>query len=426
MIKAGLDIGNNKISCVVADYKGPSNTKILSIKSTPTTNIKKNVIVNYDNLLHQIKILIEETEKESQTKINSLNINISPLNSISHYYDSDLQINNDKITDLHIKKIINQSEYFNNDANYYELFNNIISYEIDKRQHYVTPIGNYSDNLKIYFYKILVQKKYIENYTNILNKLKFNIENFIPSPLSSSLSSLTKDEKELGSICIDLGHSTSSIAVFQNNKFIYGDTIAVGSNNITLDIARGVSTTISSAERLKTLYGSLISSPSDEHEVIEIPIISGEKNSFNQITRANINSIIKPRVEETLEMLWQKIKDNNFNNKKISNVVITGGGSQLDNLEKYVGMIFANSTRIAKPIDQFNLDKDYNRSNYCDILGTIVYDENLYKLNFFSKGHNLRKNKGISSFFSWLDQYIWVILYLVKVIDGFGIKHLKT
>mgnify|MGYP005711727669 CR=1 FL=1 len=53
MIKAGLDIGNNKISCVVADYNGPLNTNILSIKSTPTTNIKKNVIVNYDNLLHR-------------------------------------------------------------------------------------------------------------------------------------------------------------------------------------------------------------------------------------------------------------------------------------------------------------------------------------------------------------------------------------
>tara|TARA_B100001057_G_scaffold459346_1_gene509414 strand:+ start:390 stop:1610 length:1221 start_codon:yes stop_codon:yes gene_type:complete len=406
MIKAGLDIGNNKISCVVADYKGTTNTNILSIKSTPTSNIKKNVIVNYDNLLHQIKTLIEETEKESQTKINSLNINISLLNNISNYYGSEIQINNDKITDLHIKKIINQSEYFNTDTNYFELFNNIISYEIDKRQHYLAPIGNYSDNLKINFYKILVQKKYIENFKNILNKLKLNVENFIPSPLSSSLSSLTKDEKELGSICIDLGHSTSSITVFQNNKFIFGDTISVGSHNITLDIARGVSTTISSAERLKTLYGSLISSPSDEHEIIEIPIISGEENSFNQITRANINAIIKPRVEETLEMLWQKIKDNNFENKKICNVVITGGGSQLDNLEKYVGLIFANSTRIAKPLTQFNLDKNYNKSNFCDILGTILYDESIYKLNFLTKAKNFRRNRGISGFFSWLDQYI--------------------
>ena len=155
-----------------------------------------------------------------------------------------------------------------------------------------------------------------------------------------------------------MGHSTSSIAIFENNKFIYGDTIGIGSNNVTLDIARGVSTTISSAERLKTLYGSLISSPSDEHEIIEIPIVSGEKSTFKQISRSYLNSIIKPRIEETLEMLWQKIKDNNQSNRKLNNVVITGGGSQLDNVEDYVGKIFASGTRIAKPLEEYNVQKE--------------------------------------------------------------------
>ena len=178
----------------------------------------------------------------------------------------------------------------------------------------------------------LNKRKYVENYSTILNNLKINIENYIPSPLSSSLSSLTKDEKELGSICINLGHSTSSVSIFENNKFVFGDTIGIGSNNVTLDIARGISTTIASAERLKTLWGSLISSPSDDHEIIEIPVISGEKNSFKQIARSNLNLIIKPRIEETLEMIWQKIKDNNFNSKRINNVVVTGGGAQLDNI----------------------------------------------------------------------------------------------
>ena len=216
----------------------------------------------------------------------------------------------------------------------------------------------------------------------MLSKLKLNIENYIPSPLSSCLSSLTKDEKELGTICIDLGHSTSSISIFDNNKFIFGDSIGIGSNNVTLDIARGVSTTISSAERLKTLYGSLISSPSDDHEIIEIPIITGDRNTFKQITRSNLNTIIKPRIEETLEILWQKINDSNLNNKKYNNVVITGGGSQLDNIEKYVSTIFASSARVAKPINVINLQKEFNLPNFCDIIGTVLFDSNLYKLIF--------------------------------------------
>ena len=406
MIKAGLDIGNSKISCIVVDYKNTENINILSLVSIPTANIKKNIILNYENILEQIKLLIVEAEKQSQTKLNSINLNISLLNSTSHYYDSSIKLNNEKITELHLKKIINQSEYFNISSDQFEIFNNIISFNIDNNQYFLAPIGNHSDNIKIYFYKILTQKKYVENFSSIINNLKINIENYIPSPLSSSLASLTKDEKELGTICIDLGHSTSSISIFENNRFIFGDTIGVGSNNVTLDIARGVSTTISSAERLKTLYGSLISSPSDDHEIIEIPIISGDQNTFKQISRSNLNAIIKPRVEETLEMLWQKIKDNNFSNKKLNNVVITGGGAQLDNIEKYVSTIFASGTRVANPITELNLPKDYNKPNFCDVIGSILYDQSIHKVDFLYKQSNSKKKHGFSSFFSWLDQYI--------------------
>ncbi len=406
MIKAGLDIGNSKISCVVADYKNTENIKILSIASVPNNNIKKNIILNFENLHGQIKSLVTEAEKQSQTKLNSINLNLSLVNSNSHYYNSEIELKNERISELHLKKIINQSEYFNNQSEKFEIFNNITSYDIDNNLYFNAPIGNYSDNIKINFYKIYIQKKYSDNISSVIKKLKLNIDNYIPSPLSSSLSSLTKDEKELGTICIDLGHSTSSISVFENNKFVYGDAIGVGSNNVTLDIARGLSTTISSAERLKTLYGSLVSSPSDDHEIIEIPIVSGDKNTFKQITRSSLNAIIRPRIEETLEMIWQKIKDNNLKNKKLNNVVLTGGGAMMDNIEKYVETIFASGVRVSSPLEQLNLDNNFKKPNFCDIIGSILYDQDLFKIDFLANQSITSKKRGISGFFTWLDQYI--------------------
>ena len=406
MIKAGLDIGNSKISFVIADYKNTDNINILSIASVPNNNIKKNIILNFENLYDQIKFLVLEAEKQSQTKLNSINLNLSLLNSNSHYYNSEIELKNERISELHLKKIINQSEYFNNPSEKFEIFNNITSYDIDNNLYFNAPIGNYSDNIKINFYKIYIQKKYSANISSVIKKLKLNIDNYIPSPLSSSLSSLTKDEKELGTISIDLGHSTSSISVFENNKFVYGDTIGVGSNNVTLDIARGLSTTISSAERLKTLYGSLVSSPSDDHEIIEIPIVSGDKNTFKQITRSSLNSIIKPRIEETLEMIWQKIRDNNLRTKKLNNVVLTGGGAMMDNIAKYVETIFASGVRVSGPLEQLNLENSFKKPNYCDIIGSILYDQDLFKIHFLANQSKTSKKRGISGFFTWLDQYI--------------------
>jgi len=111
MIKAGLDIGNNKISCVVADYKGPSDTNLLSIKTTPTINIKKNVIVNYDNLLHQIKTLIEVSDINNKVYKKEF-IEKKNYNTMSSKFDLGLYENNTK-KDLAVIIARNISIYLN-------------------------------------------------------------------------------------------------------------------------------------------------------------------------------------------------------------------------------------------------------------------------------------------------------------------------
>ena len=105
-----------------------------------------------------------------------------------------------------------------------------------------------------------------------------------------------------------------------------------------------------------------------------------------------------------------KNKDNNFSNKKFNNVVITGGGAQLDNIEKYVGTIFASGTRVAGLISDLKIEKNYNKPDFCDIIGTILYDENLHKIKFSEKQSNLRKNEEFQAF------YLARSIYLVNTI----------
>ena len=406
MIRAGINIGNSKISCVVCDFKNINNIKILSLIDYPNKELKKNVILNYKNILQETKKIILESEKNSQTKLNSININIPAIESISEFYNSEIFINEEKINELHLKKAINQSNYFNKNESYVEAINNIIAYELDNKLVYSDPIGNYSNKVKIFFYKLLLNKKYVNNILNIISDIKLNIDNYIPTPLSSALATLSEDEKNLGTICIDLGHTTTSTAIFENKKFIFGDAFLIGSHNVTKDIARGVSTTLSSAERLKTLYGSVISSPSDQHEIIEVPVISGENNQFNQINRSTVNSIIKPRIEETLEIVWQKIKQNNLHNRKIKNVVLTGGGAQLEGITEYAEIIFSSNVRLGKPQESLNLDEAQSSSSMSDIIGTILYDEAEYEVNFLKINKKIQKKPTFSGFLAWLDQYI--------------------
>ena len=283
--------------------------------------------------------------------------------------------------------------------------NFVLNYEVDDSV-VESPIGNFAKKLNINFYKLSVDKNLFNTYKNIFDELNIHVEHFIPTPLSSSLAALSRDDKDLGSICIDLGDSSTSVAIFENKKLIFCDSINIGSKNITNDIARGISTTKESAERLKTLYGSVLSSPSDEYEIIEVPSTSSEDDQFKQINRSTINSIIKPRVEETLELIWQLLKQNGLSNKRIKNVVLTGGGSQLEGINDYAQVIFDSNVRIGKPSGLLGLDKAFSGPQFSQTIGAVFFKENQYFLNFLKKNQNIRKSSLFGRFSSWLDQYI--------------------
>ena len=405
MIKVGIDIGNSKISSIVCDIKTDGSKKILSFISNPTTYVNKSMVTNLVSVKNEIDKTISEAAKESQTDIKSVNLNLPAIESSSIFSESEINVSGKMISDLHLKKAVNQSDILETIENYDVIQKFISSYELDNKFFSNSPIGTFGDNLKLNFYKFAVKKNYTNTLSSLFKNLNIHIENYVPTPLSSSLATLNSDDKLLGAICIDLGASSTSIALFENEKLIFMDAINVGGKNITNDIARGVSTNIESAERLKTLYGSVISSPSDEYELIEIPM-SNEPSKFKQINRSTINSIIKPRAEETLELIWQKLKEYNFHRKQIKNLILTGGGAILEGIAEYAQVIFDSNVRIGMPLSIKGLDKKFINPQFSQTIGTILFNKSDYEIEFLRNEEKYKKNTVLSRFSSWLDQYI--------------------
>jgi len=405
MIKVGIDIGNSKISSIVCDIKTDGSKKILSFISNPTTYVNKSMVTNLVLVKDEIGKTISEAAKESQTDIKSVNLNLPAIESSSIFSDSEINVSGKMISDLHLKKAVNQSDILETIENYDVIQKFISSYELDNKFFSNSPIGTFGDNLKLNLYKFAVKKNYTNTLSSLFKSLNIHIENYVPTPLSSSLATLNYDDKLLGAICIDLGASSTSVALFENEKLIFMDAINVGGKNITNDIARGVSTNIESAERLKTLYGSVISSPSDEYELIEIPM-SNEPLKFKQINRSTINSIIKPRAEETLELIWQKLKEYNFHRKQIKNLILTGGGATLEGIGDYARIIFDSNVRIGMPLKIKGMDSNFINPQFSQTIGTILYNKSDYEIEFLQNKEKYKKNTVLSRFSSWLDQYI--------------------
>ena len=406
MIKVGIDIGSSKISSIVCDIKSDGSKKVLSFINNPINNTKKSLVTNLFLLKDDINKTINDAARESQTDIKTINLNLPAIDSLSILSNTEVKISGEKINDLHIKKAINQSNILEPIENFEIIQNFITNYELDKKFLSNNPTGTFGDILKVNFYKYAVKKNYTNTVLNLFNDLNIHIENYVPTPLSSALATLNSDDKLLGAICIDLGASSSSIALFENEKLIFMDAINVGGRNITNDIARGVSTNLESAERLKTLYGSVISSPSDEYELIEIPHLSNDPLKSKQINRSTVNSIIKPRVEETLELIWQKLKTYNLHKKQIKNLVLTGGGALLEGITDYAQVIFDSNVRVGKPMPIIGLNKNFLNSQFSQTIGTIFYDKSDYEIDILKNKEKIKKNDVLSRFFSWLDKYI--------------------
>ena len=133
MIKVGVDIGNSKISCIVCEVRKDGHKKILSFVSSPTDSIKKSTITSVDSIKNEINEVITKAAHESQTEISSVNLNVPAIDSLSVYSNSKIDLLNEKISDLHIKKVINQSDFLDLIENYEIIHKSIINYELDKR-----------------------------------------------------------------------------------------------------------------------------------------------------------------------------------------------------------------------------------------------------------------------------------------------------
>ena len=137
---------------------------------------------------------------------------------------------------------------------------------------------------------------------------------------------------------------------------VFCDALPVGGQHITNDIARGLSTPIAHAERMKTLYGSALASPSDEREMIDVPQVGeADRNASNHIPRSILTGIIQPRLEETLELIRDRLAKSGFDRVAGQRVVLTGGAAQLTGAREHVARILGKQVRIGQPVRYLGL-----------------------------------------------------------------------
>lgn len=157
---------------------------------------------------------------------------------------------------------------------------------------------------------------------------------------------------DLGVTVVDMGAGTTSLAVFYDGAVVFADSVPVGGGHVTNDIARGLSTPIAYAERLKTLHGSVLPAGLADQDALDVPLIGdeGEETLTATTTKARLNNIVRARIEETLELVKARLETSGVEPLAGNRLVLTGGGSQLQGVRELAAEILQKQVRFGRPL----------------------------------------------------------------------------
>jgi cell division protein FtsA len=240
-----------------------------------------------------------------------------------------------------------------------------------------------------------------------VERCHLGIEAVIATPYASGLSTLVDDEADMGVAVVDLGGSTTSVGVFAGGHLVHADALAVGGMHVTMDIARGLTTRFACAERLKTLHGAAISSNSDERDMVAVDPIEGDEREVAQhVPKSHLVRIIKPRVEEILELVHDRLKEAGFAAQAGRRLVLTGGGSQLVGLPEAARRILRGQVRVGRPLGIKGLPEAAKGPAFSAAVGLLVYPQVAHLEHFEPRGAGVFAGTGTDGYMSRVGRWL--------------------
>lgn len=345
-----LDVGTTKVACFIARPLENGAAEVIGVGHQVSKGIKNGNIVDMVAVEDSIRTTVEAAEQMAGENVRDVVLCVSGGVPKSKLISFDVAISGHEISDVDLKRALDPTWLYSQQVDDRQIIHTVpVAYSIDGNPGVKDPRGMYGEKLGVNMHVITASAGALRNITACVNRCHLDVESQVVAPYAAGLACLVEDEKELGVISIDMGGGTTDISVFFDGEVVYTDSVPLGGNHVTNDIARGLSTPVAYAERMKTLYGSAVPSPSDDQEVIKVPLVGEEDDGENQISRSMLVGIIRPRIEEIYELVREKLEPTGFEKAGARRVVLTGGASQLTGVRELAAEMMDKQVRLGRP-----------------------------------------------------------------------------
>ncbi len=341
-IIVGVDIGTTKVATVVGEVNNFGQIEIISNTSYRCSGLKKGKIINEEEITLSLAKTIKDVEEETNLEINSAYVTI-PGKYVTIVQNSITKDVKDKYSGISVRDVQNAIMQVKDiEIPEGKTLIDIVPDKITLENGTVVsdPVGNLSSNFTIDAQVILAEKDYIRQLTSIFKRAGLEIDGIVPTTLAERNLILDKNEMHDNIMLLDIGAGNTDIGVFEGNSFVYTDSIPVGGDNITSDIALVLNISEEEADKLKRQYGLALKSLIDnDNDIILNTCKDSNKNKI--IKSSELIEIIEARIEEIFSIINKKVTNQGIKSK-INNVILTGQGIININKSDVAGKITLN------------------------------------------------------------------------------------
>lgn len=366
----GLDIGTTKI-CVVVGEVTEDGVDIVGIGSSPSTGLRKGVVVNIEETVKSVQKALEEAELMAGCEIRSVYAGIAGSHIKGFNSHGVIAVKDGEVTSKDVERALEAASAVAIPLDREVIHTLPQEFIIDDQHGIIHPLGMAGVRLEVKVHIVTGAVTSAQNIVRSCHRAGLDVSDIVLEALASAKAVLTEEEREIGVALVDLGGGTTDIAIFANDSIKHTGVLALGGQNLTNDIAFGLRTPMASAERIKLKYGCSMVDLVRQDEIIEVPSVGGREP--RQLSRTLLAEICQPRMEEILTLVDQELTRSGYKNLISAGVVLTGGSALLDGCQELGEQIFNLPTRIGYPRNIGGLKDVVNSPKFATAVGLLCY-----------------------------------------------------
>lgn len=371
-IYVGLEIGTSKTCMVVGEVKADSSVKILGVGETKSAGVRKGEIADMAQVRVCVREALLEAEDVCDVDIRSVFLSvtgshISGVNNRGTFRlpDEDLEVTDDHVAEA---KEIARDIAIPSDNVY--LHNIVRQYWIDGQEQASNPIGLLGRTLDADFHIVHGVKTRIQNSIKCAREIPLDVDDVVFAPIASAQIALSRQDKESGALVIDIGGGTTDYVLYLNGAVAASGCIPVGGDHVTNDIHLVTQMPLTKAEKVKCTEGDASGDPARSVGTVTIPDDKGFPEL--EVKRQLLNDIIRGRLEETLNLVLQKLPDGSLE-KVGTGVFLTGGSSLMRGFGELANDVFNLPVYRPEQPEVSGIHEYFRDPQYSTVVGLIRY-----------------------------------------------------